>query len=104
MIFGGGYGVSIISTRKDLLPHVDADGWYHIPVRGDFNKAKWPQPIPGAFNYYHESSRHFIDCILEKKDPVVNVDWGMHITEMMYGALESSRTGKRYEMSTTLDY
>jgi len=104
LIFGAGYGASIISNRKHLLPQVDADGWYHIPARGDFSKAKWPQPVPGAFNYYHESSQHFIDCILDHRDPVVNIEWGLHITEMMVGAQESSRTGVRYEMTTTLDY
>lgn len=104
LLLGAGYMASIISSRKDLLPHVDEDGWYHIFQRGDFSKAQWPKPVPGAFNYYHESSRHFIECILEERDPVVNVDWGLHITEMMYGALESSRTGRVYEMTTTLNY
>jgi hypothetical protein len=32
------------------------------------------------------------------------VDWGVHITEMMYGAMVSSRTGRRYDMTTTLDW
>jgi hypothetical protein len=104
LLFGAGYAASIITTRKELLPHVEADGWYHIPLRGDYRNAKWPQPVPGGFNYYHASSQHFIDCILDHHDPVVNVDWGLHITEMMVGALESSRTGARYEMTTTLDY
>jgi len=103
LMLGAGYTASIISSRKDLLPHVDADGWYHIPLRGDQSKAKWPQPTPGAFNYYHASTQHFIDCILENRDPIVDVTWGLHITEMMTGALESSRTGQRYEMTTTLD-
>ncbi len=58
-----------------------------------------PAPTPGAFNYYHASTQHLIDCILEDREPVVNVDWGLHITEMMVGALESSRTGTRYDMS-----
>ena len=104
LLFGAGYRASIISRRTDLLPQVDADGWYHIPVRGEPSQAKWPQPVPGAFNYYHESSQHFIDCILEDREPIVNVDWGLHITEMMAGAVESSQTGKRYEMTTSLDY
>ena len=56
LIFGAGYSASIISTRTDLLPHVDDDGWFHIPVRGDRSKAKWPQPTPGSFNYYHQSN------------------------------------------------
>jgi predicted dehydrogenase len=103
LIFGSGYTASIVSTRKHLLPRVDEDGWYHVPVRGDTSKARWPQPTPGAFNYYHESSRHLIECILEDREPVVNVDWGLHITEMMCGTVESARTGTRYDMTTTLD-
>ncbi|MCU0519320.1 MAG: Gfo/Idh/MocA family oxidoreductase [Anaerolineae bacterium] len=102
LLFGAGYTASIISRHKALLPHVDADGWFHIPARGDASRAKWPQPTPGAFNYYHASTQHLIDCILEDREPIVNVDWGLHITEMMAGALESSLTGERYDMTTTL--
>lgn len=104
LIFGAGYSASIISTRGDLLPHVDDDGWYHIPIRGDRSKAKWPQPTPGAFNYYHASTQHLIDCILEDREPIPNVDWGLHITEMMVGTLTSARTGERYAMTTSIDY
>lgn len=93
---------SVISSRRDLLPHVDQDGWYHVPPRGDTSKAQWPKPTPGAFNYYHESTKHLIDCILADRDPIINVEWGRHITEMMLGVLESSRTGRRYGMTTTL--
>ncbi len=103
LIFGAGYSASIITRRKELLPRVDADGWYHIPNRGDASKAKWPQPTPGAFNYYHESTRHLVECILEDKEPLPNVDWGLHITEMMAGAVESFRSGRRYEMTTSLE-
>jgi predicted dehydrogenase len=104
LLFGSGYTASVITTRKELLPHVDADGWYHIPARGDSSKAKWPQPTPGAFNYYHQSTQHWIDCIREDREPIINVDWGLHITEMMAAAVESSTSGKRYDMTTTLDY
>jgi predicted dehydrogenase len=102
LLLGAGYTASIISKHRHLLPSVDADGWFHIPARGDYRRAKWPQPTPGAFNYYHESSQHLIDCILDDREPIVNVDWGLHITEMMAGALESARTGTRYDMSTTV--
>jgi predicted dehydrogenase len=104
LIFGSGYVASIISQRKDLLPTVESDGWYHIHPPAGMGPGKWPQPAPGGFNYYHESTRHFVECILENRDPVVGVDWGLHITEMMVGAVESSRTGKRYDMTTTLNY
>jgi hypothetical protein len=103
LIFGGGYMASIITSKPELLPHVDKDGWYHMPVQGDVSKAEWPKPTPGGFNYYHESSQHLLDCICENRDPVVDVEWGRHVTEMMVGAIESSRTGRRYEMTTTLE-
>ncbi|HHE73273.1 MAG TPA: Gfo/Idh/MocA family oxidoreductase [Chloroflexi bacterium] len=103
LIFGAGYKASIISKHKDLLPAIDADGWYHIPLRGDLSRAKWPQPTPGAFNYYHASTQHFIDCILEDRDPMLNVDWGLHITEMMVGAAVSAKSGCQYEMTTSVD-
>lgn len=104
LLFGAGYKASIISSRRELLPEVADDGWFHIPLRGDRSKARWPVPVPGAFNYYHESSRHLVECILADKEPLVNVDWGLHITEMMYGALQSSQTGTLYQMTSTLDY
>ena len=87
-------GASIISKRRELLPEVSADGWFHIPARGDHSKAKWPQPTPGAYNYYHASSQDFIDSILEDRDPVPNLDWG----------LISYQSGQRYDMTTRLDY
>jgi hypothetical protein len=43
MVFGSEgnlIGGSIITKRKDLLPEVSPDGWYHLPVRGDWRKAK----------------------------------------------------------------
>jgi hypothetical protein len=102
LIFGGGHWASIITSKNDLVPRVDSDGWYHIPPAGDVSKAVWPKPTPGGFHYYHASTQHLIDCILQDRDPVLNVEWGRHITEMMAGAIESSKTGKRYEMTTTL--
>jgi predicted dehydrogenase len=104
LIFGSGYYASLISKHKKLLPNIEADGWYHLYPRGDFSKAKWPQPVPGGFNYYHESTQHLVDCILEERDPLMNVEWGLHITEMMAGAIESYTTGRRYELTTTIDY
>jgi predicted dehydrogenase len=102
LLLGAGHSASIISRRKELLPRVEEDGWFHIPSRGNGTRAKWPQPTPGTFNYYHESSKHFLECILHDREPLLNVEWGLHITEMMAGALESFRTGRRYRMTTAL--
>jgi predicted dehydrogenase len=102
IVLGGGYFASVYSTRRELLPSVDADGWHRIPLAGDPSKAVWPKPTPGGFNYYHRSTQHLFDCILEDRDPLVNVEWGLHVTEMLCGAIESSRNGQRYQMTTTL--
>src|SRR5262249_2640664 len=67
-------------TREDRLPRVEADGWDHMPLRGDQSKAQWPKPTPGDFNYYHASTEHFITCILEDHEPLLTVEWGRHIT------------------------
>lgn len=101
LIFGGPHSVSIISKHKDLLPHTDEDGWYHIDPQ-PLPPSPWPIPPKGSWVYYHESTKHLVESILEDRDPIVNVEWGTHITEIMYGALESSRTGTRYQMKTTL--
>ena len=101
LIFGGPHAVSIISKHKQLLPSTDAEGWYHIEYERH-PPSPWPVPPKGSWVYYHESTKHLVECILEDRDPVINVEWGRHITEIMWGSLESSRTGKRYEMTSTL--
>jgi predicted dehydrogenase len=65
-------------------------------------KPTGPARPRGGFDYYHESARHLLECIVEGRDPVVNVERGRHITEMMVGALRSVETGRRYEMTTRL--
>ena len=101
MMNTGDIFASVYTEVEGLVPEKDKEGWYHIRSPYKTGKSKWPIPAPGGFNYYHKSSQHFIDCILEGKDPVNNVEWGRHITEMMYGALVSGKTGARYEMTTT---
>jgi predicted dehydrogenase len=86
---GGGHLASFISSKRSLLPSVDKDGWYHIPQQR------------GRWGYYHASAQHLFACILADKDPIPNVEWGRHVAEMMIGAVESSRIGKRYVMTTT---
>lgn len=100
VVLGTDQFASVCTTKEGLLPETDNNGWYHIPhPEGPPNPKGLP--IPGAFNYYHASSDHFIDCILNGKDPMVNVEWGLHITEMMCGAIQSAETGQRYEMTTS---
>ena len=104
LVFGSGYAMSMITNHKEMLPEISKDGWFHLPQRGDISKAKWPIPTPGDFNYYHQSTKHLIECIIEDRQPIVNEDWGLHITEMMAGAVESYASGQRYDMTTMVDW
>jgi len=95
---------TISSTRRELLDDPDEDGWQSFEKEGDLSKAKWPKPTPGGFNYYHESSRELLECIEEDRDTLLDEDWGAHINEMLSGAAESARTGKKYVMTTSVDW
>jgi predicted dehydrogenase len=102
LILGSGHFASIISRHTDLLPAVDEMGWYHMEDPYGPPPAGSTLPKPRGFNYYEESTAHLIDCILNDKEPIPGPEWGLHITEMMWGAVVSSRTGRRYQMTTTL--
>lgn len=105
LVFGYGPNrASMISSKKELFPQTDADGWHHWPRPKATGKSQWPKPAPGGFNYYHASTQHLVDCILEDREPLVGLDWGLHITEMLVGSKRSSDQGVRYEMTTTLDW
>ena len=95
---------TVYSARLGMLDGADGDGWLSFPKEGDLARAKWPKPTPGGFNYYHESSRELIDCILTGRRTILNEDWGAHINEMLSGAAESAETGRRYAMQTTVDW
>ncbi|MHB9034995.1 MAG: Gfo/Idh/MocA family protein [Anaerolineae bacterium] len=104
LVMGAGHFGSIISSRRDLLPEISEDGWYHLPLAGDVTRAAWPKPLPGGFNYYHASSHELLEAIRTKREPFPGLEWGLHITEMMTGAVESWQTGCRYELRTSLDW
>ncbi|MDH5441757.1 MAG: gfo/Idh/MocA family oxidoreductase, partial [Candidatus Bathyarchaeota archaeon] len=44
---------------------------------------------------------HFIDCIVNDKEPLPSVEWGRHVSEIIIKSLESSRTGKALAIEST---
>jgi hypothetical protein len=103
----GVVGCAVVATAYYFpylmtMPDAELVAVCDLEPLGDVSKARWPQPIPGGFNYYHVSTQHLVDCILQNLEPVVGIEFGLHVTEMMWGALESSRTGQRYTMTTQL--
>jgi predicted dehydrogenase len=99
-----GVHVTVSSQHQHLLDDPDGDGWETHMKQGDLANAKWPKPIPDGFNYYQESSKELIDCILTRRRTLIDEDWGAHINEMLSGAEESARTGRKYMMQTRVTW
>jgi predicted dehydrogenase len=91
LIVGGvaGSSLSILSLIKDskyrTLHDEPASGWYHFGT------------MPPGMNQLV----HFVDCIVNDKDPLPNVEWGRHISEIMIKSIESARTGKALNLEST---
>ncbi len=47
LMFGGGHLASMISSRKELLPRVDAEGWCHFESPGDLEQSQVAQAGSG---------------------------------------------------------
>jgi predicted dehydrogenase len=91
LIVGGvaGSSLSILSLIKDskyrTLHDESASSWYHFGT------------MPPGMNQLV----HFVDCIVNDKDPLPNVEWGRHISEIMIKSIESARTGKALNLEST---
>lgn len=89
ILVGGPAAISIMTKRKESK-YYSPDGWYCIPK----------QDFP-PWNYYKASTEHFFDCILNDKEPLPSLKWGMHVSEIMIKSIQSSRTGSRLSVSST---
>lgn len=77
-----------IKTNKSGSKYYLKDDWYKISV-----ETRW--------NYYDASTKHLIECVMNDKTPLPNVMWGAHVSEIMIKSIESARTGKALELTTT---
>lgn len=64
-------------------------------------KLGWDEVSRRGWSYYEASTKHFLECIVEDKEPIPNIDWGAHVSEIMIKSIESSRSGKTLRMETT---
>jgi len=94
LIVGGvtGSSLSVLTTKKDSKYWMsggpnEAGGWYFFGT------------IPQAERV--NEMDHFIDCIVNDKEPLPSVEWGRHVSEIMIKSLESSRTGKTLAIEST---
>ena len=91
LIVGGvaGSSLSVLSLIKEskyrILYDESANSWYHFGT------------MPPGINQLV----HFVDCIVNDKDPLPNVEWGRHMSEIMIKSIESARTGKALNLEST---
>lgn len=91
-------------SGKKKYPDDTYPGWFSIggvsgPSIGpdmDFSKT-----MPPFVPYHQASVDHLIDCIVNDKKPIPDVEWGRHVTEIMVKSCESAKSGKAMSLSTT---
>jgi len=94
-------GPWIYSAKKEYWDY-GFPGWFlPYPGWGSGPGLDFRPSFPQRFNYMQASINHLIDCIVNDRDPIPNVEWGCHVTEIMVKSLESARTGRTLNLTTT---
>lgn len=78
-----------VKTSREESKYYSKDSWYITPV----------EEVP--WNYVKVSTKHIIECVTEDKEPLPNISWGAHVSEIMIKSLESARSGRTMELTTT---
>jgi predicted dehydrogenase len=78
-----------VKTSREESKYYLKDSWYITPV----------EEVP--WNYVKASTKHIIECVAEDKAPLPNISWGAHVSEIMIKSLESARSGRTMELTTT---
>lgn len=89
LFIGGPAAISVMTKRKESK-YYSPDGWYCI------SREEFPH-----WNYYVASTEHLFDCILNDKDPLPSIEWGMHVSEIMIKSIQSSRMGRKLRVTST---
>jgi predicted dehydrogenase len=78
--------ISIFTNKKGSK--YQTRDWYHLNLQEVAKKEM-------------SEMDHFVDCILNDKEPLPSIEWGRHVSEIMIKSLESSRLGKSLKIETT---
>jgi predicted dehydrogenase len=79
--------------RLDAAPGID--GWV-VPARQ-------PDVFDRGLQRYRRALllKHLVDCIVERKRPVLSAEHARHALEIMLKAIETARSGRAIELTTT---
>jgi len=88
-------GVQLASNDKTYWAY-DNPGWFKpiVQIKAFGNWA-------ASFWYYYASIDHLVECILADEEPLPNVEWGRHVTEILEKSVESARQGKTLNLRTS---
>lgn len=89
LFIGGPAAISVMTKRKESK-YYSPDGWYCI------SREEFPH-----WDYIVASTEHLFDCILNDKDPLPSIEWGMHVSEIMIKSIRSSRMGRKLRVTST---
>ncbi|MGQ9515434.1 MAG: Gfo/Idh/MocA family protein [Thermoproteota archaeon] len=89
-LFIGGQAPLSVLTLKEESKYYRPEGWYKVPR----------DEVP-AWNYYVASTEHFIDCIVNDKEPLSSIEWAKHVSEIMIKSIQSSRTGRTLRITSS---
>ncbi|MCS7113509.1 MAG: Gfo/Idh/MocA family oxidoreductase [Candidatus Bathyarchaeota archaeon] len=73
-------GVKPISVDGASLGLTEHNGWF-------------------SWDYYEASVKHLLECIVEDREPLPNIYWGAHVSEILIKSIESIRSGRSMDIT-----
>lgn len=52
-----------------------------------------------SWDYYEASVKHLLECIVADREPLPNIRWGAHVSEVLIRSLDSIRSGRSMDIS-----
>ena len=53
---------------------------------------------------HHLGVEHLVDCILNEREPVLNLDHALHVVEIVERCAQSAATGRTLELTSTFSF
>ena len=94
-LFGTEGQIKVAPTFSNLISVYSEKG-YGYAVEKASTTSGWTFPVPAeAWNFgYPQEIKHFVNCILEKKDPLTDGAYGLKILQIIQAMYESAKSGK----------
>ena len=98
-LFGTEGQIKVSPTFSNLISVYSEKGYEYAVEKASSTKG-WTFPVPAeswSFGYPQEVS-HFVDCIIQNKDPLTNGKYGQKVLQIVEAMYKSARTRKIEEV------